>query len=422
MTSDDLAPAPAADPSKRASKTTLRAAGVIFAATFGGFVSVTPTVVAAVGVFLKTIAAEFHWPRSEVASALAAIAFGTAVASPLTGRLADKIGARKTALIGSLALAFSIMLISQIPAQPILYVLAFFLAGAAGAMPNTLVFSKILATWFDRTRGLWIGFIGGVGVGGGALLFPMLAATLLARYDWRLSFLIIGLLVLLAGFPVLYLLLREAPVQSGATAIDESLLEGLTWAQAMRTPRFWWIFSVIPVGAGCMTAMFTTIVPLLTDRGFSVDTAILTIQAFALTTLFVEPASGWLADRTSSPKIIAPLFLIAAIGLWMLLHVHTQGLLLVSGALIGVGAGVEYSVMLYLLSRYFGLKAFGAIAGTAFAGTLFCGAVAPIALNAMFDLTGRYDIAVYAIIAILIYSSIAVLTFGPYPFKLKHHA
>ena len=131
---------------------------------------------------------------------------------------------------------------------------------------------------------------------------------------------------------------------------------------------------------------------------------------------------GWLADHTSTPRIIAPLFLVAAVGFWLLLHVHSEPMLLFAGMLIGVGAGVEYTVMPYLLSRYFGLKEFGAISGIAYAGTLLFGALAPLYLNGMFDLVGRYDAAVYTIIGILIYSSAAILTFGPYKFAIHKHA
>jgi cyanate permease len=190
----------------------------------------------------------------------------------------------------------------------------------------------------------------------------------------------------------------------------------------MRSPRFWWIFSIVPVGGGCMTAMFSTIVPILTDRGLSLDSAIVVIQAFALTTLAFEPSVGWLTDRTSSPKVIAPMFLTAACGMWLLIHAQGEHTALVAGMLIGVGAGVEYTVMPFLLSRYFGLKEFGAISGIAYAGTLLFGALAPLGLNLAFDLTGRYDIAVYVIAGILVYSSAAILTFGPYKFANRRHA
>jgi MFS family permease len=400
-----------------------RAMGVVFAATFGCFLSVTPTIVAVLGVFLKPIAAEFGWPRTEVAGALVVAALGNAIAYPFAGRLADRIGPRRVILLGNLLLGISILLISQVPAQPLVYYLAFIFAGAVGALPSTMVIAKLIAEWFDRTRGFWMGFCGGVGNATGAILFPSLAAVLLSTYGWRSGFLGVGIIVLILGFPVLFFLLRESPVRlQRRAAAEPAILEGMTFREAMRTARFWWIFSIMPLGAGCMTAMFSTIVSILTDRGQSLTTAVMVINAFALSTLVVEPAIGWLVDRTKSPKIVAPMFFMAACGLWLLLHAESEPLLLLAGLMIGFGAGVDYCVLPYLLSRYFGLKELGAISGIAYSGTLLFGALAPLFLNSVFDLSGSYDAAVYTIAGILLYSSLAILTFGPYKFAVHRHA
>jgi MFS family permease len=410
---------PGAAPKSRISPT---AVGVIFAATFGCFVSVTPTIVTVMGVFLKSITAEFGWLRSEVAGALAVIALGNAIAYPFAGRLADRIGARRTALIGNLLLGISILAISQVPAQPAIYYLVFIFAGAAGALPSTMIYAKLIAEWFDRTRGLWMGFCGGIGNAVGAILFPSIGAMLLETHGWRTGFLGIGIFVLLVGFPVLFFLLRESPARQRKAEDPVVVLDGMTFREAMRKPLFWLIFSIVPLGAGCMTAMFTAIPAILTDRGLAMESAIQVISAFALSTLFVEPTVGWLTDRTTSPKIVAPLYMSSVIGLWLLIHAQSQPLLIVAGLLIGVGAGVEYTVLPYLLSRYFGLKEFGAISGIAYAGTLGFGALAPVVLNGVYDLTGKYDLAVYGIAGVLLYSATAILTFGPYRFTNRGNA
>lgn len=422
MATDGTAAAYEPDAPAQSARMSPTAIGVIFAATFGCFVSVTPTIVAIMGVFLKPIAAEFGWPRSEVAGALAAVALGNAIAYPFAGRLADRIGPRRTALIGNVLFGLSILLISQVPAQPFIYYLAFIFAGTLGAMPSTMVFAKLIAEWFDKTRGLWMGFCGGIGNGLGVIIMPLIAASIMTHYGWRMGFVGVSALTLGAGFSILFLLLRESPARRARALADPAALSGMTRHEAIRTARFWWIFSIIPIGAGCMTAMFSTIVPILTDRGFSLDTAILITQVFALTTLVFEPGVGWLADRTTSPKVIAPLFLTAAAGLWLLMHAHSEPMLLLAAVMIGVGAGVEYTVLPFLLSRYFGLKEFGAISGIAYSGTLLFGALAPLYLNGMYDLVGRYNPAVYTIIGILIYSSAAILTFGPYKFAIHKHA
>lgn len=412
----------AAGRSRAGSPMSPAAIGVVVAATFGCFISVTPTIVAIMGVFLKPIAEEFGWLRSEVAGALAALALGNAVAYPFVGRLADRFGPRRIALIGNLLFAVSILIVSQVPAQLATYYFVFALAGALSAAPSTLVFAKLIAEWFDRSRGLWMGFCAGVGIGLGVIFLPMLAASIMTAHGWRMGFVGVAILTLFGGVAIMLPLLRESPIRRGQHSAEPVVLEGVTCREAMRSPKFWWIFSSVPLGAGCMTAMFSTIVPMLTDRGLPLGEAILVIQTFAFTTIFAQPLVGGLADRLSSPKIIAPLFLTAAAGLWLLLHAQSELSLLLAGLLIGAGAGAEYTVLPFLLSRCFGLREFGTISGVAYTGELLFGALAPLFLNGVFDLTGRYDMAVYAIIGILLYSCAVILTLGAYQFAVRRNA
>jgi len=419
MASESAAAAYDPSPGSLSSEMSLRAAGVILAGTYCAFLSITPTVVALLGVFLVPIATEFGWPRTEVAGAIAVTALGTAIAYPFAGRLADRIGSRRTILLGNILLGIAILFLSLARNEPVSFYLLFTFAGVVGSLPSTMVIAKLLAEWFNRSRGLWMGFCGGLGNGFGAILFPALASTVLLRgYGWRDGFLVVGAIVLVTGFPVLFFLLREAPIRAHKALAEPVARDGMSFRETMRSARFWLIFSIAPLGAGCMTSMFTTIVPILTDRGVALGNAVMVIQAFALTTTVAEPVIGGLIDRTTSPKLIAPMFLTAAGGLWLMLHAHSQPMLVLAGMMMGVGAGADYTVLPYLLSRYFGLKELGAISGIAYSGALVFGAIMPLFLNGVFDLTGNYNAAVYTIAGILLYSGVAILTFGRYRYAV----
>ena len=60
--------------------------------------------VASVSVFLKPLAAEFAWTRSETALGYSTIAFASALCGVMWGYLADKVGSRWFGVIGALSL------------------------------------------------------------------------------------------------------------------------------------------------------------------------------------------------------------------------------------------------------------------------------------------------------------------------------
>jgi len=397
----------------------LRAAGVVVASTVGNGLGVTPTVTAAFGVFLVPIASEFHWPRAAVGGAAAVVSLATAMASPLAGRLGDLWGARRAVLIGSLALGLSVLSLGVAIANPVLFYLQFAVIGAAGALPSSMLYAKLLAEWFETRRGLWMGIAGGVGNGLGATFFPVLAGLILAATSWRGAFIGVALIILVIGLPIQCVLISKSAGRGpdgGALVVDDTAFEGVSAREAFKTVKFWILATALPIGGGCLTAMFSTIVPLITDRGFSLSLATTVVAVCGLSATVWEPTVGYILDRSRRPRLLAPFYLIAAAGLICLLRGQSPALLLAGAVMVGIGLGSEFSALSFLLSRYFGRRELGGVSGLAFGVLLGAGALALVLLNLIYDLTKSYDLAVVAIAPFLVWNSLAVVLLGPYRF------
>jgi MFS family permease len=395
---------------------------LVVGSTIGNGLGVTPTITAAFGVFLVPIAAEFHWLRAGVSGAAALLSLATALASPLAGRLGDVWGARRTVLIGSLALGLSILSLGIAIANPIVFYLQFAVIGAAGALPSSMLYAKLLAEWFETRRGLWMGIASGVGNGLGATCFPILAGLMLAASSWRGAFVGIALIVLAIGLPLQIALIRKfagSQPGGGALIVDEADYEGLRAAEAFKSVKFWMLATALPLGAGCLTAIFATIVPLITDRGFPLSVATLVVAVCGLTSTVWEPTVGYILDRSRRPRVLAPFYLIAAAGLYCLLRAQTPAVLFAGAVMVGLGLGAEFSALSFLLSRYFGRRELGSISGVAFAVLLFAGALALVLLNLAYDVTKSYGVAVLAIMPFLAWNSLATLLLGPYRFGAR---
>ena len=179
------------------------------------------------------------------------------------------------------------------------FYLLFALVGVIGSVASSAAYTKMICEWFDGARGAALGVMGGVGNGVGAAVLPLIAVQLLGRFGWRGAWVGDALVVFGFGFPIMAVLLRDAgktagPAKDAAPVLDEGLSPG----QAMRTGLFWLILVAIALGAGCVTAFFVHVVPLLTDRGFDVRLA---TKCWSPSRSSPRPGRWWSARSSTAP-------------------------------------------------------------------------------------------------------------------------
>ena len=392
-----------------------RPAGVVVACTVGNAVSITPMVYTVFGMFLIPISTEFDWPRAAVSFVLLIVAVAGAMSYPVIGRMIDRYGGRPVILVGNVALAASVAGVSLIGASRLQLYAAYALVGIAGAIPSSVTFTKVIAGWFDRNRGLFLGVVGGLGNGVGAALSPLFVNMLLVNYGWRGGYQGIAMAILVIGFPVLFVLLHD-PEKSAAhdAAADQAQVQGMTLAQARATRTFWIILAAIALGAGCMTAVFAHVVPMLLDRGLDSDRATAVLATFSLVTAAWQIGVGYLLDRVPRPWIAAPFYLAALAGLILFESSSSYPQLIISGVLMGLGLGTEYGVLPYFLSRYFGVRHYGAISGVTYGVIVLTQGITPFLMDLVFDLNGSYDAAILVIGAGLLGGALLILRLLPF--------
>lgn len=388
-------------------------ARLVTGATIGNMLGVTPTVAVVLGTLLVPISVEFGWSRTEVAVAFSALSLTAAATFPFAGRLADRIGTRPVLVAGYALLGLAILALSRAPQSHFGFYSLFALTGIVGVLTSTLFLSKLISEWVDEGRAFWMGVSSGIGNAVGASVMPIIAASLMASHGWRTAFGTIGTGVLVIGIPVAWFLLRAPPKLAAHEEAYE--VEGLSLREAARQPLFWWILCTVPVVGGALTGLFANVVPIATSRGLSVGQATGVVVAFAMVVALWKPLVGFLLDRTDRPRVVVPFYAIATFGALGLAHVEGVWPLTVSAALTGIGMGAEFTVMLYILSRYFGLRSMGAIGGIANTVVLCSNALTPVALNYAFDSYGTYAPGLYVIAAMLACNAIVFVFLGPYP-------
>jgi MFS family permease len=394
--------------SRLVTRTSKAQIGIVLSCLIGNIVSSTPVVNTTLGVFLVPISREFQWPRERVSGVLTLLAVVSALAFPIVGSLADKFGSRRLILFGNLCFGICVIGLGFSTGNVFLFYGTFALIGIFGSLPSTMMFNRVVAGWFDAARGRMLGLSSGLGNGLGATIMPFAALILMREWGWRGAFIGLGAIVIAAGFPTFLFLLKEPPLANRGQASTAVVLEGMTLVQAARTSSFWLVLIAIGLGAGCLTAVLAHVVPFLSDRGISVNRGVVVVSVFALVGSGWMIVVGWLLDRFDSPKIIAPLYLISVVGTLALEHGTTLPVLVLGGALMGIGLGSEFGALSYFISRYFGFPRFGTIAGVMYSAVTISLGITPFLMDVDFDHNKSYLLSLHVIEVALVAGAVMI--------------
>jgi MFS family permease len=400
---------------------------VVVTSALALFLGPTPIVVFSFGVFLKPLIQEFHSGRGAVSLAFtlhnAIVAFGL----PFAGRLVDHFGARRVILPSMFAVGF-ILLSTYFCSGRIWELYLFYLAlGVAGCGTTPVSYCDVISHWFDRYRGLALGFMM-FGLGAGALIMPSVAQYLTARFGWRLALGIFGAAILVITAPVVTIFLKERPeplgllpdgtlhVVTASPRPDDDL--GMSWGEAWRAPTFWLLFCAFILVSASVQGCLTHIAAILADRGTPARAAALATSLFGGGLLVGRTGSGYLLDRFFAPRVAALIFCCAAGGIALLRVTSSPELAFVAAFFIGLGLGAEVDIMAYLTTRYFGLRSFGAIYGFIFSGFVLAGGLGAFLMGAAFDATGSYARMLTLLCIVTLIGAALMMRLPPYRFRV----
>lgn len=371
------------------------------------------------GVFLKPIMADMGWQRGTASFALAFGELFGAVTVPVLGLMMDRWSIRRVALPGIVAFGACLGLLGLTPHSLPIFVIFFAMASIAGAVQTPLGYTKAIAAWFDRRRGLALGIaLAGVGVGG--IFVPQIAQALIANFGWRSAYACLGVLVLVIALPAVGLWIREPrPGEGEHRRTATGGFAGASVGEAVRTGRFWLMAGAFFLVAMALLGSSAHVVPLLTDRGLSPAAATATFGLFGLATLIGRVATGYLVDRIFAPYIVAVFWLAPVAGFAAL--ISGTGVLPALGVfLIGLALGSEVDMLAFLNSRYFGQRAFGQLYGYFFMSFALGGACGRFLGGYLFDVAGSYGPALIGAGVALVAAVVLLTRLGAYVYPVEH--
>jgi MFS family permease len=360
---------------------------IVLAGFFGVMVSFAAIVPYTFGLFIKPLAAEFHWGRGAISAGFTIAALTVAAASPGLGFLLDRFGPRRIVLPCIAIFAVTLGSLFYLTPNILHFYLSFFVIGLVGNGTAYIGYTRAIATWFNARRGLALSVML-AGSACGAMILPVIAQAAITHFGWRNAYLLLGGIALAVGFPLTAWLVREKPLAIGNTTA--AIHSGTPATSALKTLTFWIIAGTVCLYAISVNGAIAHLSALLTDRGVSPASAAISVSVIGATGLIGRVLTGFFLDRFFGPRVSQIMLFTTVIGIVLLSVANNLTTGLIAAALIGFSMGSEGDITPYLLSRYFGLKRFSTLYALTWTTYAIGGATGPILVGRVFDTLGSY--------------------------------
>ncbi len=382
---------------------------VVLAAAVGVGLGVTGLPIYTTGQFVQPLHDAFGWGRAQSTGGLIFLTVGSVLMAPVIGTLIERHGVRRVAALAQVGLCLGYAGLTLHGGSLPLFYAGWAVLAVLGAGTSPIVWTRAVASWFDRSRGLALG-ITLCGTGLVAVVGPGLIGGIIAANGWKAGFLALAAAQVVLGLPLTLLLLRVR----GDTADGEALstLPGVSLREAASSSQFWRLllaFFLISVVVG---GLIVHLAPMLADFRVPPADAARALGLLGVSIIVGRLCIGALVDRLP-PTLVAPVFICLPVPSCLLLaHGQSPELAIV---LAGLAAGAEVDLLAFLMSRYFGMLHYARIYAWGLSAFSLGAGLGPILAGAVHDRTGSYVWALYGFAVLMVAAAGLIASLGHPP-------
>ena len=373
-----------------------------------------------IAAFFPFITSELEWSRSTIGLAQSLSMWAYALLVLLSGRMTDRLGSRKTILLGGLSCLGGWILLSTVSSLWQLYFYYGIIMAIAVSMTHFVPIQATARKWFIKRAGLATGITVAAHSVGVSVFIPLLT-MMSSTIGWRNTSMICAFAFGITIMLVALLIIRDTPESIGLHPDNERLtltssnsreVFEESWAvkEAMKTPQLWLLFIVYGVVGIPWQGLLAHLVMWGVDMGSTMAAAGIFLTAMMLPSIISKIGGGWLGDRYRKQRIIAISYLFCLlVMLWGWHGIHTAQHLLIFAFLTGIGAGFPIGLYTPLLGDLFGRANVGSLFAILTLGHSLIGGSGPLLWGRLFEISGSYNltcavaVGCYAIAALAAY-------------------
>jgi MFS family permease len=400
-----------------------RAWRIVLLATLGLALNSNSAMLYAYGAMMVPLQQAFGWQRADLQGAVSFMFMGSVVSSQIVGWLNLRFGMRRVTLISLTALSLTYVLMTRIGPSIVHLYSVFFVMSVASMGTMHITWTYLVNLWFQRNRGLALALVLS-GTGLAAMLVPSAVSAVITHWNWQAAFWLMAALPVGLVLPLALAWMKEParaqPVAANASkpvAPAAAVGPGLSFREGLRSRRFWLLNLALSLVVACVVAMVTNGVSLLRDKGLAATDAARIFGSFGLSLILGRVVVGYLVDRFWAPGVAAVALALPALGclLLSLAGANDTALLVASVMLLGIGAGAEFDIAAFLVSRYFGMHDYGRLFGVHLGLITLASTIAPWLFGHLYRSTGAYDAMLMVCGTIFLAGGLTLLALGRYP-------
>ena len=380
---------------------------------------------------LPYLVKDFGWNRGTVSLAATINMIAMGLCGPIAGFFIVKHGARRSIIFGNILGFAGFVLIFFHTRLWELFLGYGLLVGLAVGFGGMLASTTVINNWFVKKRGMALSIFLGSGGAAGMIMGPAIM-KMIESAGWRVTVLVISILVLLFAVILPAIFIRNKPQDLGQVPDGpdkpESAAKGqslphkaayktpvdFTAAEAMRTRSLWLLIAYFCLNMLAMGALMTHQVAYLLDMGIIATLAGFALSVMSATMTLSQFSVGIIGKRFSMHAIAVGGEVFKIMGLGILIFTNSLAFVFVYMVVLGLGFGAAMAATMNIFPNYFGISNYPKIMGTARLFWAFVGgAGAPLA-GYIRETTGSY-LPAFRVAIVVVAAGLICLIFAKAP-------
>ncbi|MFZ2463450.1 MAG: MFS transporter [Caldibacillus thermoamylovorans] len=371
------------------------------------------------GLFLTPVSEDLGIGIGSLTLYMSISSVATMVFLPIAGKMLAKYDIRMVLVVAVLLQAGSFAAFGLMNSVWGWYIFA--VPMAVGAIfVATMAGPVLLNQWFSKRTGFAIGVMMAASGGIGAIIQPIIG-NVIGNQGWRTAYIGTGLAVIIISIPIILALIRKpkdknalpygAEESNKAENVEkQEEVKGVSIQDARKSLAFYslilFFFLITSFGSFAMH-----IPTYAMSLGHNVAFAGSVMSAFMIGMLVGSLAFGFLSDTIGAKNTALLAMAIGIISITLLLFLsHLNFVLILAVGLFGFVAASIGTLGPVLTSAIFGNKDYSQIYSNVSLGLAVAGIVALPIYGYIYQFTGTYKAALYAIIVMLVIATISIIS------------